>query len=183
MAVHGSTESMLKESLREYLHVAEFCIKFRKDDTWGSNQLGGCLGYPGAATMFCVVDAIGSYHRQLRSFKVLLDGSEREIVNDSFHHFFILNSDYYGQQLSEHVIRKLYENYRNLLLHNAALAIDHILFLGEPDGPAFPVQNGKPHVNVSAFLRITQRAAGKFLSHTETIVPRSRQDKINRLKK
>lgn len=87
MAVHDSTISLLNESLREHLYAAETCINFRKDITWGQNQDGGCLGFPGVTLMFCIVDAIGSYHRGKKDFRVEVDGSDREIKNDSFHHF------------------------------------------------------------------------------------------------
>lgn len=182
MASHGSTVSLLKESLREYLHVAEYCINFHKDVAWGHDQAGGCLGYPGAMIMFCIADTIGSYHRKRKGFSVQVDGSEKEIINDSFHHFFILNSDYYNQQLSEAIIKKLYYNYRSFLLHNAALAIDHVLFIGKPDDPTFPVRDGKPHVNVSAFFQITKSAVQKFLNSIDKIVPGSDQEKVVKLK-
>jgi hypothetical protein len=183
MALHDSPVSLLKESLPEYLHVAEFCVNFRKDAAWGHDQVGGCLGYPGATIMFCVVDTIGSYHRRRKDFKVQIDGSEREITNDSFHHFFILNSDYYNQQLSESTIKKLYDNYRNLLLHNASLAINHILFMSKSEDPVFPVHDGKPHVNVSGFLRITKLAVERFLNRVDEIVPGSDQEKVIKLKR
>jgi hypothetical protein len=182
MAIHDSIVSLLRESLTEYLHVAEYCINFRKDVAWGKDQVGGCLGYPGATIMFCIVDTIGSYHRKRKDFMVRVDGKDRQITNNSFHHFFVFNSDYYNQQLSEPIIKKLYDNYRSLLLHNAVLAIDHFLFMGNSDEPAFPVENGKPHVNVSAFLKVTKSAVHKFLARVDQIVPGSDQEKIIRLK-
>ena len=183
MAIHGSAVSMLKESLREYVYVADLCINFRKDMEWGNEQLGGCLGFPGATLMFCVVDTIGSYHRKRKGFKVRVDGSEREITNDSFHHFFILNSTYYDQRLSEEIIKKLYKNYRSLLLHNAMLASGHMLFRDKPEDPPFRVDDGKPHVNIAAFLRVTKSAVEKFLGQAEHIVPGSHQEKVTGLKR
>jgi hypothetical protein len=178
MAIHDSTASMLKESLREYLHVAEFCITYRKDIAWGRNQVGGCLGYPGTALMFCILDTIGSYYRGRKDFFVEIDGKKRTITNDSYHHFFMLNSEYYKQQLGEVTIKKLYENYRNLLLHNAALAIDHILFMGESNALPFPVHDNRPHVNVTAFLQISKDAVALFLQRIDEVVHKSDQVRI-----
>ena len=182
MALHDSTASMLKESLREYLHVAEFCITYRKDIAWGRDQEGGCLGYPGTALMFCILDTIGSYYRGRKDFLVQIDGKNRMITNDSYHHFFMLNSEYYKQQLGEDTIKKLYENYRNLLLHNAALAMDHFLFIGEPNALPFPVHDNRPHVNVTAFLRISKEAVDLFLPRIDEVVKKSDQGRIIGLK-
>jgi len=183
MAVHESIPSMLRESLQEYLHVAEFCITYRKDIAWGSNQVGGCLGYPGAALMFCIVDAIGSYYRGREDFIVKIDGKNRKIKNDSYHHFFVLNSEYYKQQLTEDAIKKLHENYRSLLLHNAALPMDHILFICEQSPFPFPVLNNRPHVNVTAFLQISKEAVVLFLQRIDEVVNQSDQAKNIRLKR
>jgi hypothetical protein len=183
MAIHDTIASMLKESLREYLHVAEFCITYRKDIAWGSNQVGGCLGWPGTALMFCILDTIGSYYRDRKDFFVKIDGKNRTIKNDSYHHFFMLNSEYYKQQLGEVTIKKLYENYRNLLLHNAALAMDHFLFIGDSNAPPFPVQDNRPHVNVTAFLQISKEAVALFLQRIDEVVNKSDQVRIIKLKR
>jgi hypothetical protein len=128
--------------------------------------------------MFCIVDAIGSYHRGKKDFRVKVDGSDREIKKNSFHHFIILNSGYYSEQLNEQIIKKLYENYRCPLLHNSALPTDHILFMGKPEDPIFPIQEQKVHINVPAFLRITKSAVRKFLERMESIVPLSNQNQV-----
>jgi hypothetical protein len=182
MASHDCIVSMLKESIPEYLHVAEYCVNFWKNAAWGRNQTGGCLGYPGATIMFCVADTIGSYHRRRTDFKVQIDGVQKAIMKPS-NHFFIFNSDYYNQQLGEGTIDKLHDNYRNLLVHNAALANGDMLFMGEPDGAAFPLEDGKPQVNVSAFLRLTKSAAQKFLNRIDELVPGSDQEKIMKHKR
>ena len=178
MATHDTIGSLLKESLLEYLHVAEFCINYRKEPTWGSNQVGGCLGCPGTALMFCILDTIGAYHRGRKDFPIMVDGEKKYIKKPSYQHFFILNSEYYHQQLSESNIKKLYENYRNLLLHNAALAIDHPLFKGESNAPPFPICDDRPRVNVTAFLRVSQEAVKLFMPRIDEIVPKSDQVKI-----
>jgi hypothetical protein len=174
---------MLKESLPEYLKVAEFCINYRKDTTWGADQAGGCLGYPGTSLMFCILDTIGSYHRGRKDFFVDIEGKKRNVINDSYHHFFMLNSDYYKQRLTEDSIKRLYDNYRNLLLHNAVLAEGHILFWGESSAAAFPTYNSRPHINVAAFLRISREAVDLFLPQIEDVVSKSDQLRIVGLKR
>jgi hypothetical protein len=115
---------MLRESLKEYLKVAEYCIQFRKGpEEWGAAGAGGCYGYPAAVMLFCIVDAIGSYHRGRKEFKVLIDGKEKSIKNDGSQYFYVLNSKYYNQVLSKSDIERLYGNYRSLLIHNAAIAL------------------------------------------------------------
>jgi hypothetical protein len=76
MALHDSTVSMLKESLPEYLKAAEFCINYRKDKTYGHDQEGGCLGYPGTSLMFCILDTIGSYYRGRKDIFVDIEGKK-----------------------------------------------------------------------------------------------------------
>ncbi len=183
MAIHNSTVNLLRESLQEYLEVAEYCVTYRKDNNWGPSQTGGCLGYPAATLMFSIADTMGSYHREKKDFEIIVDNIKRPIKKDGYHHFFIFNSQFYELNLSERIIKKLYENYRNLLLHNAALAKDHFLFIGNTEDHPFRIANGKPHVNVSAFFRVTKHAVEKFLSEIDRIVPGSHQESIINLKK
>jgi hypothetical protein len=176
MALHKSTTSLLKESLPEFLQVAEYCIGFQKGN-------GGCLGYPGAAMMFSIADSLGSYHRNLSNFIVRVDGKNKSIKTDGYHHFFILNSEFYGLELSEITIKKLYENYRNLLLHNTALAPDHIMFIDELNAAPFVSGDLGVHVNVVAFLRVTKSAVAAFLRKIDQVVPGSDQERLISLKR
>jgi hypothetical protein len=179
--IHPDTASMLAESLPEYLLVAEHCVAFRKDPALGLGR--GCLGYPAAALMFSIVDAIGSYYEDDSSFTMEVDGSARHIGGAGFQHFFILNSEYYGQSLTEREIKRLYDNYRNLLLHNSALALDHFLTT-EPDNPkAFLQWDPGYVVNVDGFLSITRGAVAAFLPRLSEVVPASKQGRIIGLKK
>jgi len=95
---------------------------------------------------------------------------------------FIFNSEFYGLGLSEATIKKLYDNYRCLLLHNAALAQNHFLFLGESGGPPFVTDHFGVHVNVEAFLRVTRNAVPAFLKKVDQVVPGSNQERIIGLK-
>jgi hypothetical protein len=63
MAIHPTSASMLKESLPEFLEVANYCADHRKtEEKWGEFKKGGCLGYPGAVILFSIIDSIGSYY-------------------------------------------------------------------------------------------------------------------------
>jgi hypothetical protein len=77
--------------------------------------------------------------------------------------------------LSAAVIKKLYENYRCLLLHNSALATNHFLILGKSDDPPFVTDDSGVHVNVAGFLRVTRIAVHAFLEEVDRIVPSSKQ--------
>ncbi len=182
MAIHSSLTSLLKESLPEFVHAAEFCVAFQKDIAWGQAQVGGSLGYPAVALMFCVADSVGSYHRGTPGFSILVDG-KHVAIKKTPHHFYILNSDYYSLSLTASVINKLYENYRCLLVHNSALADNYAMFMGDPSGEPFISHSGKVHVNVPAFLRVTKVAVSKFLRLIHMIVPRSEQAEQIRTRK
>lgn len=176
MAIHETTTSLLKESLPEFLRVAEYCIGFRKDN-------GGCLGYPGAAIMFSIADSLGSYHRDQSTFSVLVDRKHTPIKTDGYHHLFIFNSEFYSLGLAETTIQELYKKYRCLLLHNSALAPDNFLFLGEPSDPPFVTDKMGVHVNVAGFLRVTKIAVPAFLKKIDQVVPGSHQERIIGLKR
>lgn len=74
MAIHPDLTSLIRESLPEYLHVAEYCVQFRKDASWGHGRVGGCLGYPAAVMMFSIVDTVGSYYRGRTDLPITVDG-------------------------------------------------------------------------------------------------------------
>jgi hypothetical protein len=177
MAIHPDTKSLLKESVREYLFVAEYCISYKKDINWGSNQLGGCLGYPAALMLFSIVDMMGSYHRQNIGFKVSVGGRKVNIKSDGFQHFYVLNSDYYGQTLEEKTIKKLYYNFRSLLAHNAALPPNNVL-ISLPGPDLFPTINGMQFVNLIPFHKVSKMAVDKFINDIDKIVPGSKQEEI-----
>jgi len=183
MAIHPDTASMLQESLREYLSVAQWCVHYQKDASWGTGQACGCLGYPAAVMMFCIADTIGAFHRADKSFNALVDGKTVTIRQQGFHHFYVLNSNYYQQSLSGVAIKRLYGNFRDLLVHNAALAPDHIL-ISLPNIPdAFPTLNDHQLVNINGFLQVSEAAVRIFLKRLPTVVPGSLQEENIRKKK
>jgi hypothetical protein len=175
MAIHPDLKSMLRESLVEYLHVAEYCVGYTKDVTWSREMSGGCLGYPAAVMMFAIVDAIGSYYRGNRTLSMSVDGRSVSIRTDGFQHFYILNSEYYAQTLSASTIKSLYGRFRSLLVHNAALAPGSFLVSFSGQHVSFPVSDDRQCVNLPPFLELSKRAVGVFLERLDTVVPRSDQ--------
>ncbi|MGA2317696.1 MAG: hypothetical protein ABSG71_15110 [Thermodesulfobacteriota bacterium] len=172
MAIHNSTHSLIHEALTEYLAIAEHCITTGK-------PTGGCYGFPTALLCFTIVDAIGSFYRGNTSFTINIDKKTRTIDGDGFKHYFILNSDYYGQSLSEKDIKRLYEYYRCLLVHNAALAPNCILDIGKETDPPFARHTSQhiDYVNLRPFLDLSHIAVAKFLKVSPTLVPVSKQGK------
>ena len=167
---------MLKESIEEMLVAASLCIDFRKEN-------GGCLGYPASMLLLSIVDSIGSYYRGNVNFRIMIDGAEKIIKRPDYQHFYILNSDYYDLQLSENDIRKIYSNYRSLLVHNSVVAINHLITMDDPlqrvystdayknsvTGECYPVMSLKP------FFKTTRFAVGKFIKEIDSVFPYSKQ--------
>jgi hypothetical protein len=181
--IHPDTVSMLHESLREYLCVADWCVHYQKNDSWGPEQAGGRLGYPAAVMMFCITDTIGSFHRGDPNFSASVDGKAVPIRKQGFQHFYVLNSDYYGQDLTAAAIKRLYANFRDLLVHNSALAPEHYLVSQADVFDAFPVGDGHQLVNIDGFLRLSEGAVNLFLKRLSTIVPGSLQEANIRTKR
>ena len=182
MAIHPSLVALLRESIPEFLHTAAYCVSFRKDETWDRTQVGGCLGFPASALLLSIADSIGSYHAGDPKFVIPLEGKEVSIRSDPSQHLFIFNSDYYGLSLARNTIKKIYENYRCLLVHNSALAFDHVLFKGGEDDDPFPIHNGTVHLNVAALLCVTRKAVTTFMKVIDCVVPNSVQQRRMHLK-
>jgi len=163
---------LIHEALTEYLAIAEHCISTGK-------PTGGCYGFPTALLCFTIVDAIGSFYRGNTSFAINIDAKTRTINGDGFKHYYILNSDYYGQSLSEKDIKRLYEYYRCLLVHNAALAPNCILNIGKETDSPFTRHASKfiDCVNLRPFLDLSHIAVAKFLKVSPTLIPVSKQGK------
>lgn len=177
MSLHRNTEGMLKESLTEMLIAADVCIHYRKND-------GGCLGYPAALLLFSIADSIGSYHRENESIKIKIDGKERTIDNDGFQHFFIFNSKYYNLQLSEKMIKIIYNNFRSLLVHNSVIPENHFLTIDDPlnrpfcenDGFTYEITGATyPSVHLVPLYQATACALLNFFPKMSMVVSTSKQ--------
>lgn len=81
----------------------------------------GCLGYPAAILLFSIIDSIGSYFRNDRNFKILIDSKMTTIDSEGWQYFKVLNSKYFNQNLSEKSIKTIYTKLRSYLTHNSVL--------------------------------------------------------------
>jgi hypothetical protein len=126
--------------------------------------------------LFCIADTIGSFHRGDNNFSVIIDGKPVAIRQQGFQHFYVLNSEYYRQSLSGATIKRLYGNFRDLLVHNAALAPEHVLISHPALRAAFPVVEGRQLVNIDGFLGISAPAVTLFLERIPALVPGSPQE-------
>lgn len=183
MAIHPDLKSLLRESVREYLDVAEYCVAYRKESSWGEAQVGGCLGCPAGVMLFSIVDTIGFFHRGRTDLRIEVDGKPVAIQRNGLHHFFILNSEYYGQGLDGRSLRKLYDNFRSPLVHNASLAPGHGLMNNPSISMPFPVIGLSQYVNLQPFLEASRGAVQLFLDRLDYLVPGSDQAKNISLKK
>jgi hypothetical protein len=168
MALHDDELSMLKESLPEYLRLAQLGIEFKKDN-------GGALGYPSATLLFAVVDIIGSHLRKRQGidpYTVTVDGGTQPIKKTA-HHFRVLNSPYFDLTLSAAEIERLYDLSRCPLTHNALLGRGVRLSVNQsiPDGIEF--RDGIANISLPDFLSRCEQAVERFLGDAEKIVAES----------
>jgi len=161
MAVHPDVRSLLRESIPQYLKIAEYCVL-------------NSFGYPAAVLLFGITDTIGSFYRNNNNFTVNIDGKQRHIKKDGHQHFYILNSYYYGLNITENKIINIYNNFRSTLVHNASMAQKHFLVSTSGDEP-FPIINGDQCVNLIPLLGLSKCAVALFLARIDDIVPLSRQ--------
>lgn len=71
--------------------------------------------------------------------------------------------------------KTIYDNYRNLLDHNSALAITAELAIGHSNGLVFETRRGKTRLNLVPFLEATMVALEKFLPKAADIIGKSKQ--------
>ncbi len=155
MAIHSNHQAMLKESLPEMYLTAKYCIEFRKEDTQG------CLGYPAILLLLAIADSLGSY---------IID------TNNVKKHFAILNHpDYYNIRLSDEDIEIIYSKYRNLLNHNAVLAGNVVLGIGNVEDSVYENKNDIAYLRLVPFLKATEKSLIKFLDKSDEVVTASKQ--------
>jgi hypothetical protein len=125
--------------------------------------------------LFSIVDTMGSFYCGKTDLNIMIDGKRVHIRRGGFQHYFILNSDYYGETLDGATIKKLYENFRSPLVHNASLAPSSFLRNLPDVHEAFPQRCGMLMVNVPALLEISRGAVKRFLDRIDDVVPSSQQ--------
>jgi len=115
MALHRKVDDHVIESLKEFLKLAEIGLSTMKADLSGDMAKDkGCLGAPAAVLLFSIIDAIGSYHRG--DIKLKIKNHRRPYIDkDGYVQFFILNSHYFGQDLTGAEVIYFYGQYRSNL--------------------------------------------------------------------
>lgn len=168
MGVHASHADMLLESLPQYVIAAEEAINTVLEGV-------GPLGYPAAVLLLCVIDAMGSYLRGKPEGIVTVDGISREIKSDS-DHYLVLNSSYFGLNLSGTTFTDLNDQCRNPLVHNAVLGWDvRLVQQGFLDrGPVYRADDGMLEIDLMLLHEACKRASGKFMEDVERHVADSR---------
>lgn len=168
---HKEICDMLEVSLKELIITVDKCIKFKKSEQNWFDIAKGCLGYPASILLLTVVDTIGSVFEGVLDFKVKIDGNLKTITHNSYEHFYIFNSQFYGREFTEDIIKEIYESYRCLLVHNSSLLVGCTLDIGTIDsipieiiddikGDAYPFR-----INLRAFHKLSARAVDLFLQH------------------
>jgi hypothetical protein len=155
---------MLRESLAEYLELARLGTEFKKKN-------GGALGYPSAVCLLSIVDTIGSYHRADAGFTVMIEGKATPIATTS-EHVFILNSPYFGCDLTMAALKEIYALMRSSLVHNAVLGRGLDLFVGEERTDLRVTADGV-EMYLPGFLARCSRACESFLAVADKVVPNS----------
>lgn len=163
MAIHNSIPSMLQESLPEMLLVAKYCIEFRKEiPPWSAP---GCYGYPSALILLSITDGIGSYVEQ----------------GNVENHFKILNNeDYYNLNLDNETLRVVYDYYRNTLSHNAVLAPNVILDIGQDDENVIQKTNGSYLLKLVPLFNVSAIVVNNFLNNSSVLVNNKTIENIHR---
>ena len=162
MAVEGDEVAMAKAALGEYLELARRGFDEK-----------GVLGYPTATILFAFIDAIGSYHRDVASFKVRVGEDDLGITQPE-HHMRILNSpDYFGLTLSAEQINRLYRLTRSPLTHNGLVGAGTVLWPGERDSVAIEETNGLIHIRLAGLLTLCEKSYERFLANADSVVPES----------
>lgn len=167
MALHNSIQEMLNESMNELLLSARICLDHKKDN-------GGCLGYPAAISLFSIVETIASAYSKrdgTGSLTVTIpDCPSPKPIKGTDDHFFILNSKYFNQNLTQPVIQDVYKYYRSRLVHNAFILKNRFLEKGKPTDSPFIIadnQSGGKYlakINLEAFYSICESAVPVFLN-------------------
>lgn len=167
--IHNSKIGLVKESLIEMMHVAAYCIEYKKTDKslWGLNATGGILGFPSTILLFSVIDCLGSIFLHNNLFKVIVDGKERNITNTA-QHIYILNSKYFNLDLSQIDLENIYQNVRSTLTHNSLLPEGYYLQIGESENQPFKIaisENGERiyFVNLIPLNIMTKKAVQLML--------------------
>jgi hypothetical protein len=139
IAHHETPESMLCESLREFVKAAEWCIATNKPDA----PEGSVYGYPAAVLLCAAIASIGSWVT-----------SERTTAGQFAAALSLRHEDLFGLDIDRSTAEQVYERVRNRLSHNAILAKETVLVRGAPSGLPIVQEDGHAVVN---WVRVSSR--------------------------
>ncbi|OOG77819.1 hypothetical protein B0E43_03385 [Algoriphagus sp. A40] len=121
---------MIEEALDELITCAKFSVFY--DKKFG-NKLGrvvtGNLGYPSAIILFSIIDIIGNCFKDKKDLEMIVDGKNVRVISKKDESsFFILNSKYFNQNLTNEEIKYLYNRFRSKLIHNGLIGAEAKMF-------------------------------------------------------
>ena len=174
MAIKDNAIGLVKESLHEMIHVAEYSINYIKEDPkiWGEDATGGILGWPSSLILFSVIDCIGSMFKNHKSFKVSIDGKPTKIKTTN-QHIYILNSKYFNLNLARIDLKNIHDNVRSPITHNSVLPVGYMLAIGNESVPPFKIgiQDTGRRIYIihhKPLLAITKKAVELFIQDIES---------------
>lgn len=170
MAIHFEKVGVLKESLVEMIHIADYCVTYNKTDRdkWGTNATGGILGFPATVILFSIIDCLGSVFSGDRNFKITIDKQQR-YIKDTPQHIYILNSKYFSLDLSQTDLDNIYKNVRCTLTHNSLLPEGYILQIGTNEKSPFKIGINQLDkriylINLIPLFNATKKAVDNFIA-------------------
>lgn len=176
MALHPNAYEMLRESLRELLVTARYCVEFDKrvESDWANP---GCLGYPAGVLLCCAIDTVGAACKDSSDVLVEIDGRRRPIKS-SDEYFFILKSKYFQQDLDDETIGRIYDGFRSMLVHQSIVARDFFLVPGKAGDAAFSWEerDGKRAfiISLRALLDVVSAGVEKLLAEAQDLISKSK---------
>ncbi|MCC7331931.1 MAG: hypothetical protein IT232_04905 [Flavobacteriales bacterium] len=174
MALHLEKVGLLKESLQEMIHLADYAVTYKKTDRkkWGANATGGILGFPSTVILFSIIDCLGSVFSGDKKLKIIIDAQERQI-KDTSQHIFILNSKYYNLDLSLLDLENIYKNVRSTLTHNSLMPEGYNLQVGDKEKSPFKIainelDNRIYFINLIPLFNLTKKAVENFIKDLDS---------------
>ncbi|MDR1715680.1 MAG: hypothetical protein LBS20_07530 [Prevotella sp.] len=170
------------EALEEMLETISFCLNYQKNKNktkWSSNindLESGVLGLSATVLMLCIVDTIGSLNID-KELEFNINGKKeikRKIEDKNLSsYFWILNTDYFGLNLSKKDIEKIY-GLRCRLLHNSCLLDKTIISLSYQTPFIEKIINNNEtiyRIHLRSFYEICSEAVDKIRTRIVEINP------------
>jgi hypothetical protein len=172
MSIFENKDSIRAESFKEVLTIAKYCVETRKTKKDHPKYDGGIYGYPAVILLLPCIDSMGKYLAD-KKYKVTVDEKEVKIKADK--RFLVLNSNYFGLNLSELEMECLYKKFRNNILHEVIL--EDVILTAKTDEDIFKFKDvkaveiskkktsveGGVEISVPNFYKLCEKAITTFL--------------------